>query len=519
MKKYNIFKILTIVILLTVVLSYFVPGTTVNYGQVTKGTQLPIPFAEVFTNGITSLSAFLTTFIYVLIIGAFYAVLYKTGKYEKLVNNVAVSFNKNKGLFIVLTVLGLGLITMFTGEMYSMLIFVPFLISVVKKLGFSKETAVASTIGAILLGNAGSLFTFYTNQMLSLTVKDNVLAKVLVALVALVALIAFILVFSSRPSSTKDLKKETDGKILPLHVIMWGLFIILVLGFINWNGYFGFKGFDTFLESLRKAKVAKIGVFDALVGKSVVSFGNWQTFNAAILFTFVTVLIGLIYKVGVNGFLESFAKGLKKAFPYALIVVLANIVLVNVFSSGIFYTMIIGLTKKTVDLFTGTITSVLAAIFYPDYAYSTQFTLTALTNTAAKDYQGLFAVLYQAVYNVFLLISPTSILLLLGLKYTDTRFKDWIKYIWKFFIVLFITILVVVSLSIKGFDAFGIVTLVLLIAAIAIIVYMRVTSVTSTVTVEEVRKVEVKKEEKEEPKKEIKKSTTKKPANKKKNKK
>ena len=519
-KEKSLYKILTIAILITVVLSYIVPGTTMNYGSVSKGTQMPIPFADVFTNGITSLSAFLTTFIYVLVIGAFYAVLHKTGKYDTLVNNVAATF-RNKGLCIVLVVLGLGLATMFTGEMFSMLIFVPFLISVVKRLGYSKETAIASTIGAILLGNAGSLFTYYSNQMLSLTVKDNVMPKLTIALVGLVALIAFILVFGERPSSTKDLKKENNGSVLPLHIIMIGLFILLVLGFVNWNGYFGFKGFDTFLENIRKSQIAKVSVFDALVGKSVVAFGSWQPFNAAVLFTFVTVLIGLIYKVGINGFFESFAKGLKKAFPYAMIVILANIVLVNVYSSGIFYTMVVGLTKKSVSILTGTVTSILAAFFYPDYAYSTQFTVTALTATKATDYQKLFAVLYQAVYNVFLLVSPTSILLLLGLKYTDTRFKDWMKYIWKFFLVLFVTILVVVSLGVKGFDAFGIVALVLLIVAIGIITYLRVSKAIPATPAkeEEVNKVEVKKvEEKPEKKEETKKPTTKK-NNKKKSKK
>ena len=517
MKKYNIFKVITIAILVTVVISYFIPGTTMNYGAVEKGTQIPIPFADIFTNGITSLSAFLTTFIYVLIIGAFYAVLYKTEKYDSLVNNVAVNFNKNKGLFIVLTIFALGLVTMFTGEMYSMLIFVPFLISVVRKLGYSKETAVASTVGAILLGNAGSLFTYYSNQMLSLTVKDNVLPKVLVALIGLVCLVAFILVFGKRPNSTKDLKKVNDSKLVPLHVIMWAVFVLLVLGFVNWNGYFGFKGFDTFLEALRKGTVAKVSVFNALVGSSVVSFGNWQPFNAAVLFTFVSVLIGLIYKVGVNGFLEAFAKGLKKAFPYALIVILANIVLVNVYSSGVFYTMVIGLTKKTVSLFTGTITSILAALCFPDYAYGTQFTLTGVLNTTAKDYQNLFAVLFQAVYNLFLLVSPTSILLLLGLRYTDIRFKDWIKYIYKFFFVLFVTLLVVVTIGIKGFDAASIVALVLLVVAIVIITYMRISKVSSkSVVKEEVEKVEVKKVE---PKKEsvttTKKASTKKSTSKK----
>lgn len=517
-KKQSVFKILTIAILVSVALSYFISGTTMTYGAVEKGTVMPIPFADVFTNGITSFSAFLTLFIYILVIGAFYGVLNKTGKYEKMVNNVAVTFNKNKGLFVVITIFVLALVTMFTGEMYSMLIFVPFLISVVRKLGFSKETSIAATVGAIIIGLSGSLFTTYTNQMLSLTVKDNVLPKVIITLVGIVTLVGFILVFGKRPAKTKDLKIEKDAKSAPTLIILGVIFIILVLGFVNWNGYFGFKGFDTFLETLRKGQISKVSVFDAFLGKGLVSFGNWQPFNAAILFTFVTVLIGLIYNEGIDGFLEGFAKGLKKAFPYALIVVLANIVLVNVYSSGIFYTITLDLTKKTVSLLTGSVTSALAAVFYPDYAYGTQFTMTAILNTSAKEYQNLFAVVFQAIYSLFLLISPTSIIVLLALRYTDTSYKDWFKYIIKYFLVLVITVLVIISISINGFSAPSIVALILLIAVYAVLVYMRYTKLTET-PVEKVEKEVVKVEKKvekkvEETKKTVAKKTTKKPAKK-----
>ena len=517
MKKYNVFKIITIAILASVVLSYFIPGTTMNYGTVAKGTVMPVTFADVFTNGITSLSAFITMFIFVLTIGAFYAVIYKTDKYDKLVNNFAAVFNKNKGLLIVLVIFVLGLVTMFTGELYTTLVFVPFLISVIRKAGYNKETAIASTIGAMVLGHAGSLFTMYSNQMLSLTVKDNILAKVIIALVGLVALVAFILVFAEKPAKTKDLKKENDKKLIPLNIILWTVFAIIIVGMVNWNGYFGFKGFDTFLETLRKGQIAKVSVFDAIFGKSMVAFGNWQLFNIGMLLVFVSVLIGLIYKEGINGFFEGFAKGLKKAFPYALIVVLVNIVLVNVYSSGIFYTLVVGLTKKTVSVLTGTVTSILAVLSYPDYGYGTQFTMTAVLTTKATEYQSLFAVLFQSVYSMFLLVSPTSIILLLGLKYTDTRFKDWIKYIYKFFFVLFVTILVVVSITIKGFDAVSIVALVLLVAVYVILFYLQSKNgvSTSSAVVEEVKKVEVKKEvtkapTKKAPAKKTEKKTTKK---------
>ena len=505
-KEKSLYKVLTIVILMTMVLSYIIPGTTMNYGTVEKGTIIPVPFADVFTNGITSLSAFLTTFIYVLFIGVFYAVIKKTNKYEALVNNTAVSFNKNKGMFIVLTIFVLGLMTMFTGEIYAMLVFVPFLISVIRKLGYDKPTSIVSTIGSIFLGNAGSLYTYYSNQMLSLTVNDNVLVKVIITLVGLVSLVAFILVFGNKPEKTKDLVKSKENKMLPIIVTFIVLFVILVLGFVNWAGFFKFNGFTEFLETLRKGTVGKVSIFNALVGQSVVAFGNWQPYHASVLFLFVALIISVIYRIKTDDIFEAAKTGLKKAFPYAVIVILANLVLVNVYSSGIFYTIVVGLTKKTITLYNTAITSIIAAIGFPDYAYSTQFTITGIMGTKATNYQQLFAVVFQAVYSVFLLVSPTSILLLFGLKYTDTKYKDWIKYIYKYFIVLFITILVVISVIMKGFDVFSIVALILLVTALALIIYLKYTKLADE-KIKELSKEVVKKAP--EVKETVKKTTTK----------
>ena len=61
MKKYNLFKILGIVILFTIIISYFVPGTDISYGEAMKGSINPVTLTDTFFNGLTSLSVFVTT--------------------------------------------------------------------------------------------------------------------------------------------------------------------------------------------------------------------------------------------------------------------------------------------------------------------------------------------------------------------------------------------------------------------------------------------------------------------------
>ena len=185
MKKYNLYKIIGIIILFTIIISYFVPGTIISYGQVSKDTIIPVALTDTFFNGITSLNVFISTIVYLLSIGFFYAILNKTNKYDDLVNSVARKFARRRSLLIALVVFVFGLMTAVTGQLFASLFALPFFISVIRKLGYGRKAAVASTVGAILLGSAGSLYTYYGNQILSLTITDNLLYKIVLTLVLL----------------------------------------------------------------------------------------------------------------------------------------------------------------------------------------------------------------------------------------------------------------------------------------------------------------------------------------------
>ena len=56
------------------------------------------------------------------------------------------------------------------------------------------------------------------------------------------------------------------------------------------------------------------------------------------------------------------------------------------------------------------------------------------------------AVLLQGVYGVFQLVGPTSLILIIGLAYLDVPYTTWLKYIWRFVIVLIILIAAITAL-------------------------------------------------------------------------
>ena len=495
MKKYNIFKVLSIVLILTMITSYFVPATTIGYGSVSKGTAIPYGFADTFMNSITAVSAFASTFLFIISVAILYMILKTTDKYDAIVNNVAYKFQNKKNLFVVLTVLIFGLLTTITGELFSMIVFVPFVINVLEKLGYNKASQVAVTIGSIILGFSGTMYTFYANQMLSTTFEDNLIYKILISIISLISLLVFVLIFN-KPEKV-SVSKEKVNKTLPVKIIM-GI-IGLILGFTSWSTYFKFTGFDDFLETIKDAKLFKISVFDALIGQMAQPFGSFQLYNLTVLILFSTVVISLIYRIKIDNIFEAVAKGIRKALPYTVIALIAYTILVN--SYQVFYSIAISLVAK-VHLNNIVYTSIVSSVILPDASYATQFALTVLsTIKGASNNSLLIQIVFQTIYSLALLVSPTSIILLLALRFNNISYKSWIKYIYKFFVIVFIIDLIILSIATSAETSSIVVLVVLLVICLAVVInknkdkFCKKTVKKTTVKNEEIKKEEVKKVE------------------------
>ena len=497
MKKYNIFKVLSIVLVLTMITSYFVPATTIGYGSVSKGTAIPYGFADTFMNSITAVSAFASTFLFIISVAILYMILKTTDKYDAIVNNVAYKFQNKKNLFVVLTVLIFGLLTTITGELFSMIVFVPFVINVLEKLGYNKASQVAVTIGSIILGFSGTMYTFYANQMLSTTFEDNLIYKILISIISLISLLVFVLIFN-KPEKV-SVSKEKVNKTLPVKIIMGIIGLFVILGFTSWSTYFKFTGFDDFLETIKDAKLFKVSVFDALIGQMAQPFGSFQLYNLTVLILFSTVVISLIYRIKIDNIFEAVAKGIRKALPYTVIALIAYTILVN--SYQVFYSIAISLVAK-VHLNNIVYTSIVSSVILPDASYATQFALTVLsTIKGASNNSLLIQIVFQTIYSLALLVSPTSIILLLALRFNNISYKSWIKYIYKFFVIVFIIDLIILSIATSAETSSIVVLVVLLVICLAVVInknkdkFCKKTVKKTTVKKEEIKKEEVKKVE------------------------
>ena len=78
----------------------------------------------------------------------------------------------------------------------------------------------------------------------------------------------------------------------------------------------------------------------------------------------------------------------------------------------------------------------------PLYAFYSVLPYFVSVVTDTSNYQ-LIAVIFQTMYGIVTLVAPTSIPLMVTLAYTNTSFKDWLKYIWKLLVALIVLAFIV----------------------------------------------------------------------------
>ena len=154
-KKYGLFKVLSILLLLVVVASYCIKGR--------QGSISYLALGDVFLNYVQSFYYFFDTIIFILVVGGFYGFLNKVPAYKKMVEAISTKISnkeKEKTFVIVMTIV-FALLASLTGLNTILLLFVPFVVSIILLLGYDKLVALSTTIGGVLVGYIGGiLLTF-----------------------------------------------------------------------------------------------------------------------------------------------------------------------------------------------------------------------------------------------------------------------------------------------------------------------------------------------------------------------
>lgn len=210
MKKYNLLKVIGITIVVLFLLTLFVPISSITYDSNYQLTVQKVGISSVgifglFNNLELVIQAFASIAILIVSIGCFYAIVSKLDVYNNFVSKLAEKFNGKQKLISIISIVIFALMAMFVSEPLILLVFVPFVISVMKKLEIEEKSILSSTIVAILIGSMCTIYNQSLFNTFSLSINTLLLVKAILFVLSVVILIIFT---APKSTSIKSGKKE-----------------------------------------------------------------------------------------------------------------------------------------------------------------------------------------------------------------------------------------------------------------------------------------------------------------------
>ncbi len=459
-KEHDLIKILLGVLIIAFILSWIIPGGKFNGATFEKGTMYRLGLDDLFRMPFYyALNSYLPNIMFFLVIGAFYGVLSRTNGYRKLVAKTAKSFSNKPLLFVLIASLVFTVYASISLEVLPILIFAPFVISVILKLGLGKVVGVAATFGASLIGVLG---TTYGNFSLSFLLQNLGIEQsvdmglkfgILVIAYALYAL--FMALYIHKVKGKNRAEEETDkflvtevknskAHIWPVVLIFSIIFIFIVLGYIDYAGAFKVNIFVDFNTWLKDIKLGDLPIISTILGSGIGAFGTWDINVINLIIMLITILLKFMYHIKFDVLLENAFDGVKKMLRPALFVILCY----TVYMFGLATYYVPTMVNFIENLFKGfnpimsALSCFVATIFHSDFGF-TGYVVGAFYAASYTDFTNLIAIIYPSINGLASLIVPTSVILMAGLSYADISYKSWLKFIWKFFATMLVILLLV----------------------------------------------------------------------------
>ncbi len=493
MKKNNLFKVVGIVILAYVLLSWIIPIVN-SIGGFKWDVSKQLGFTSTASNILNTLPTFIPMIVYVLLVGAFYGVLKATGAYDKIIDLFSEKASGREKCTLILIIVLMALVSSLVGLDLGLLIVFPILIGLLVKIGYDKMVALSATLGATIVGMYGATFaaSSYGMNMQILGTKplSQIVPKVIFFVLALAGLIVFVLLYCKKNnlpkgsvgqivnkvkkeakevklSSKKDkkekkfsankdkknkskkfIKKDKKEKrekkergALPALIVFGIVLLVFLLGTTNWSGLLGADNwFATAHTAWTGFTIGKFAVLNKLFGvDTVTAFGTWAEpsakFNTySILLIYAMLVITILYRTKFDDAFDGFVEGLKSFIVPALLVTLACSLHLFVYFNDVLTPVMDALLKSTKEfnVFISGLYTIINSIFYVDYYYFASFIAYPITQVYTdKSILSIIDVMFVNLHSLVALVAPSSVLLLVSLYIGEVRYGEWIKYIWK----------------------------------------------------------------------------------------
>ena len=444
-KEHSLAKSIFVLVLAGVIASWMLPGGQFQGADFAEGKFARIGLADFGFMFYYSVYFLLDKIPFLVVLTGFYGVLSKISGYQKLVGSLADKLSKHPIVTSVVMSVILFVLTSLFSQTFVVLVFIPFFISILVKMGMDKLTAFAITFGSALVGILGCTYGTDTlaifNSTLNQDIKVGLSYRFIIAAVSLV-LYNFFIVMRVRKID-KDMKKNTKNNTIendPFAVEkISGKEKTKMLPAI-------IEVFDEFHEWLVGLEAGKdFNLISYILGANASALGNFKyVFIFIILLVLVSALLAFLYKMSFNEYIESFYEGTKKMFKPLLCLLGVNLVFTTSYIAGQPIASVYNWILNLVEGFNPFITSLVAfisSLFQVDFGY-VAYTVGSFATTVFADNFAIAHTIFTSMYGIVQIFMPTSMILVTGLALTKVSYKEWFKYIWLFVVGMIIILLV-----------------------------------------------------------------------------
>ena len=474
MKKNNLFKILLIVFISVVFLSWIIPVGIYENATFTLGQITPVGIFDLTLIPLTVFDLALPSIIFILVVGVFYGILNKTGVYSKMISEVSTKLKGKEITFLTIIIIAFGVLSSLVGLNLAFFLIVPFIVAILFMLGFSKITTMLATIGSILVGSMGSIYgtdiSYYLNRYFGHNSDYNYHTsifpdKIILLILLLVLLVMFVLhkgKFDLKTSKRKEEeiplyeKNDTSKRSWkPLLIIITMAFIFIIVGSFKWDDIIGNIDNPTplldFYEKIMTTELNGFSIVSGILG-NIQPIGYWGLPFISVFTLFVTLLIIIVYRIKLDEVLDGLSNGIKSVIRLILYIIGSNLVLAILFKNGATSNFVVtiidylmNMTENFSSLMLSTAT-IISSFFYNNFSVlvDTLYTPTVILTGATVELRFLASLIIQTLYGLVMFIAPTSVLLITGLAYFDISYKEWFKNVWKLLLQILIVIVLII---------------------------------------------------------------------------
>ena len=476
-EKHDLFKLAGIFVLLTLIMSWFIPYSYYQNGTIygidgafkwsaNMDYKHVVGLFDWSSHSLLGFWYFTALFMFIIVVAGLYKFLSSTIAYQALTDKVANIFKGKEKILVAVSTL---LFAMFAGvatDPFITLIFIPFVIAVFSKLKTDKLTALSSTFGGVLVGVFGA--TYSTNIVGSLVDSTYGLgaanvqfgferAAVIVLFVVAYLLITYFAIsrLSKKDTPVVDIFAEEEVKttkktktvkvsVVPMAIFLGLLFVIAILAYIPWSNSFGISFFsDLYNDIIEYDKFFGTTIFLNVLGESFKAFGDLDLLAiCAYIFVFI-LIVKIIYHIPFDKIIDSFGDGIKRVGKSLVVL----IVVYTVLEFSILFPTIPAVVSAILGLGNNLFTLFASGLYTNLFTVDFQYTVTMVGSAFAKfSDANVAALILQATNGIIKFFAPTSAILMFGLSMLDIKYKDYFKYIWKFLLAITVVTLIVLAI-------------------------------------------------------------------------